>query len=460
MFENERVEFKVRATDEIYKEVIAFANTDGGTVYVGVDDQGRVVGLADVDEELTRITNGIRDAIMPDVTMFVKFSLQENRVVKISVSEGTNKPYYLKGKGLKPSGVYVRQGASSASASPDAIRKMIKESDGEVFEEMRAMKQELSFGAAAAAFARYGVAFSEEKYTALGMIKPGEALFTNLALLLSDQCEHTVKVAVFGDTENTVFKDRREFGGSIFKQMEDAFAYLQLCNKTAASFLGLERIECADYPEEALREALLNALIHRDYGFSGSVIVNVNEESAEFISLGGLLPGLSAEDIRSGISQPRNKGLAEVFHRLRLIESYGTGIRRIFRLYEDCIEQPRIELTPNTFKIILPNRNTQENGYMNVLRDRARDQRYPGGAVSVMRDAPAEKRSGSTLLGLSPQMEQVVDYVVMHGQVTEEELQELLGVKKTRAYVLAKQMCEMGVLQAVGRGSYKCYVLR
>lgn len=110
-FETETIEFKSQFTDEIYKEVIAFANTEGGIVYVGIDNEGNVVGLTDVDKDFTRITNGIRDAIIPDVTMFVQFTLQENKVVRITVNEGTNKPYYLKSKGLRPSGVYVRQGA-------------------------------------------------------------------------------------------------------------------------------------------------------------------------------------------------------------------------------------------------------------------------------------------------------------------------------------------------------------
>ena len=144
-FETENIEFKSQFTEEIYKEVIAFANTDGGIVYVGIDNDGNAIGLAEVDQEYTRITNGIRDAIMPDVTMFVRFTIQDNKVVRIAVSEGTNKPYYLKGKGLKPSGVYVRQGTSSVPASSEQIRRMIKESDGDMFEEMRsAMKDRTS----------------------------------------------------------------------------------------------------------------------------------------------------------------------------------------------------------------------------------------------------------------------------------------------------------------------------
>ena len=86
-FETENVEFKAQFVDDIYKEIIAFANTDGGTVYIGIDDNGDIVGIDDVDDTYTRITNGIRDAILPDITMFIKYTLQDNRVVKIRVSE-------------------------------------------------------------------------------------------------------------------------------------------------------------------------------------------------------------------------------------------------------------------------------------------------------------------------------------------------------------------------------------
>ena len=430
IFETENIEFKSQFTEEIYKEVIAFANTDGGIVYVGIDNDGNVIGLADVDQEYTRITNGIRDAIMPDVTMFVRFTIQDNKVVRIAVSEGSNKPYYLKGKGLKPSGVYVRQGTSSVPASPEQIRRMIKESDGDMFEEMRSMEQGLTFEAAAAAFRKYGVDFGPEKYRALGVTQKNDELYTNLALIISDQCAHTTKVAVFGDDSNTTFKDNKEFGGSIFKQLEDTFTYLMLCNKTAATFKGLERIEKQDYPEGALREALLNALVHRDYSFSGSVIINVNDEKMEFISIGGLLPGLSIDDIRIGISQPRNKNLAEMFHRLHLIESYGTGIRKIYKLYENCPLQPVIEATPNAFKITLPN--------MNAAPDSVSKQ---GSAVTS-------------------QMQKVLSFIAEHGQITDAEIQSLLGIKKTRAFTLIKQMRDMELVQMLGRGEEKRYTAK
>lgn len=428
-FETENIEFKLQVTDEIYKEIIAFANTDGGTIYIGIDDNGNAVGIDNIDETYTRITNGIRDAIHPDVTMFIKYTLQENKVVKITVGEGSYKPYYLKSKGLKPSGVYIRQGASSVPASPEQIRQMIKDSDDDVFEDMRSIEQSLSFHAAEKIFKKYNVEFSTKKYRVLGITDNSNSLFTNLALLISDQCMHTTKVAVFANDTNTEFRDSKEFTGSVFEQLEDAFDYLMLCNKTVATFKGLERVEHSDYPQEAIREALLNAIVHRDYSFSGSIIINVNDNQMEFISIGGLLPGLSPEDIRSGISQPRNKKLAEIFHRLHLIESYGTGIRRIYSFYSNCAIQPRIEVTANTFKIVLPNMNSNN---------------AKGTVISTAT--------------ITPQMQAVLDFIEENGQITDSEVQELLEIKNTRAYTLMKQMEKDGLIVIVGRGSSKKYM--
>ena len=436
-YESERVEYKLQMVDDIYKEVIAFANTDGGVIYIGIDDNGNLIGIDNVDETYTRLTNGIRDAIAPDVTMFVRYVLQDNKVIRIEVGEGSYKPYYLKSKGMKSNGVYVRQGASSVQASPDQIRKMIKDSDGDVFEEMRTVVQELSFEEVERTFKRYKVDFSEEKYIALGLRNIDDDQYTNLAMILSDQCQHTIKIAVFGDEANITFKDAKEFGGSIFKQLDDSYAYLTLCNRTAATFKGLERVELPDYPEDALREALLNAIIHRDYSYSGSIIINVNDFGIEFISIGGLLPGLSADDIRNGISQPRNRKLAEIFHRLRLIESYGTGIRKIYTLYKNCAVQPRIKVTNNTFKLVLPNMNA---------------------SGSITGHVPEKSEKAPVVI--TPQMKMVIDYLTEYGEMTDEDLQELLNIKKTRAYLLARQMSENGLIDIIGRGAAKKYKLK
>ena len=429
-YETEKIEFKANILGDIYKEIIAFANTDGGTLHIGINNDGEVTPLLDADDTYTRVTNGIRDAIAPDVTIFVKYILEENKIIHIEIGEGSYKPYYLKSKGIKPSGVYVRQGSSSVQASPEQIRRMIKNADGDVFEELRALEQELTFEFCAGTFDKNKVEFSQDKYNILGVRNHTQQLYTNLGWLLSDQCTHSVKVAVFADGQNTIFRDRKDFTGSVLSQLEEAFDYLQLCNKNHSVIDGLVRRDYWDYPTDAVREALLNALIHRDYGFSGSIIINVNDKQMEFISIGGLLPGISTEDIRNGISQLRNENLAKVFQRLSFIETYGTGIRRIFALYENCPIPVTIDVTQNSFKITLPNMNAAKGSLASSARN------Y-----------------------VTPQMQLLLDYLKEHGSISDEESQALLNVKRTRAFNLAKQMSDIGLVTIVGRGKNRRIVL-
>lgn len=436
-YENEQLEFKSKMTDSVYKEVVAFANTQGGVIYIGVDDNGNEVGIVDIDQTYTKVANGIRDAIAPDVTRFVHYVMQKNKVIRVEVSEGNYKPYYLKEKGLKPSGVYVRQGAESVMASTEQIRERIKDSDGDKFEQRRSTEQNLSFKERQSAFSKFGVPYSENKFIVLGLTNPNDGLYTNLALILSDQCPYSIKTAIFQDENNLQFQDAKEFKGSLFKQRDDCFEYLTLCNHTTSVINGLVRVDKRDYPLDAVREALRNSLVHRDYSFSGSIRVKINKKQMEFISLGGLMPNLSLEDIKTGISQPRNPILASLFHRLRLIEAYGTGIQKIFYLYKDCAEKPRIEVTPHVFKLILPNRNKVSE------------------TESSVSDTIKEKKDFIT-----PQRKKVLEYLAIHQETNEGELQELLNIKKTRAYLLARQMVTEGLIVSSGRGANKKYRLK
>lgn len=432
MIESEQTEFKREYSDNILKTIVAFANTNGGDILVGVSDDGAPVGIENIDDCYTRITNAVRDAVSPDIAMFTKYAVDETeRIIRITVSEGTNKPYFLKTKGMRPEGVYVRHGASSAPASFEKIRQMIKLSEKESFEEERALNQELHFTEAKEEFSLKNVDFGEEKYASLGIVNHEDGLYTNLGVLLSDECRHTVKLAIFEGNDKKVFRDRKEFSGSLFKQLRGCYAFLELCNHTAATFAGLDRIDKEDYPPAALREALLNAIVHRDYSFSGSIIVNVYDDKIEFVSLGGLVGGLSKEDILAGISQTRNKNLANVFYRLKHIEAYGTGIQRIFDLYADDDVQPDIIVTDNTFTMVLPNRNVTSKSQTDI-----------------------------PFWDVTKQEQNVVDFIKNYGSIGDEELQELLGVKKSRAYAIVKSMKEKNIIVATGRGGNRRYCIK
>lgn len=148
--ESETIELKEVVVDDIKKEIIAFANCAGGKLYIGVRDDGTVVGLNNPDEVSLQISNMVRDSIKPDVTMFLHYqTVEENgkEIVAVDIQRGTDRPYYLAKKGMRPEGVYVRQGYSSVPATDTAIRRMIKETDGDRFEAMRSLNQELTFEA-------------------------------------------------------------------------------------------------------------------------------------------------------------------------------------------------------------------------------------------------------------------------------------------------------------------------
>ncbi|MBR1777939.1 MAG: putative DNA binding domain-containing protein [Alphaproteobacteria bacterium] len=356
MREDKNTEFKREFTDEIKKTVVAFANTDGGTVYIGIEDDGVVSGVADVDEMFVKITNAIRDSIRPDAIALTELKTEERggkQIVRLNVQRGTARPYYLAAKGLRPEGVYIRHGASSLPASESVIRDMIKE-NAVSFESERSLNQLLTFERTDAYFQKKNKAFAEEQKKTLELIGR-DGTYTVLALLLSDQCPYSIKIARFQGTEKNVFRDRREITGSVLAQMENAFEYLNNFNGLKAEFSGLERIDTFDYPQEALRETLLNCIVHRDYAFSGPVLIGLFDDRMEFVSLGGLVKRLKKEDIFLGISLPRNPNLANVFYRLNLIEAYGTGILKIKEAYRQSNVSPIFEITDNVFKITLPN---------------------------------------------------------------------------------------------------------
>ena len=426
-FENTNTELKEIYVNDIKKEVVAFANSDGGTIYIGVADNGNVVGLENVDSVMIQAANSLKDGIKPDVMPFVRITdvvIENKRIVKIDVVPGTNKPYYLSEKGLKPSGVYVRKGSSSQPVSDEAIRELIIQTSGKSFETGRSMNQDLSFTSFTEQMKERNIECGEAQFKTLKLIGE-DGLYTNLALLLSDQCEHTLKLAVFQGTDKAVFRDRKEFSGSVLKQLEDVFSVIDMYNKTKSSINGLLRIDKRDYSEEVIREALLNCIVHRDYSFSGSTLINIYDDRIEFVSLGGLVKGLTMEAIHMGISQSRNPNLAAVFYRMNLIECYGTGIGKICRAYKGFIRQPIFEAADGAFRLTIPNMNEADNF------------------------------TPSTDL-----TELVVDYIKNNGSIKRSEAERITGLKTTAAHNLLKNMCADNIITVVGNGKNTRFVLK
>lgn len=422
--ESEVVELKAEVVGDICKEVIAFANTKGGTLYIGVSNDGNVLGVKNADQVILQLNNMIRDSIKPDVTMFVGYENQhvgDKDIIAVTIQKGTDRPYYLGSKGLKPSGVYVRNGTSSDPATDTAIRRMIKETDGDSFESMRSLEQNLSFEAAEKQFEKQNIPFDAAKMQTLGMIS-ADGIYSNVALLLSDQCPSTIKAATFSGEDKGTFQDRREFDGSLFQQMEELYSYLDMRNQTKATFDGLYRIDTRDYPEDALREALLNSLVHRDYSFRASTLVSVYADRIEFVSVGGLLSGIELDDIMLGLSVCRNPKLAAIFYRLQLIEAYGTGMPKIMNAYGETELKPKIDVSSNAFKITLPNRNAGAN-------------------------------HTETLIGtVKGDENRILDFIGSHGHIVRRDVDQLLDVSQATANRILKHMVAKGLIYQDGNG--------
>lgn len=422
--ESECVELKSEVIPDLCKEVIAFANSRGGTIYIGVYDDGTIKGVEDTDKTILQMNHMIRDTIKPDITMYISYEVivQDNKkIIAVHIQKGTSRPYYLGNKGLKSNGVYVRNGTSCDQASESAIRKMIKECDGESYELIRSLHQDLTFEYTKKQFEKRNVSFDIKKLQTLGLLSY-DGVYSNVGLLLSDQCQHTIKAATFSGVNRLNFHDRKEFKGSLFEQMEEVYAYLDMRNKIRSTFDGLYRIDIYDYPQDALREALMNAIVHRDYSYSASTLISVYDNRIEFVSIGGLFSDIELEDVMLGISVCRNEKLASIFYRLKLIEAYGTGMQKMMDAYADCEVKPEIEVTKNAFKITLPNRNEAKTTKYNAVDDE------------------------------ETKDEKMFAFLRRNKYITRKDVEKILGVSQATAVRILKAMVKKELLIQSGNG--------
>lgn len=415
MTESETVEFRASFEDDLNRDVVAFANTLGGKIYVGIDDDGSIRGVEDIKNLELRCADHVANTVMPDITMFVRYeetAMDGKAVLKITVNKGSMTPYYLAGKGMRPEGVYVRRGTASVPATDTAIVRMIRETSGKTYEETRSLNQNLTFIEAEHEFSDAGIAFGPEQKRTLG-ITGRDGCYTNLGLLLSEQCVHTIKFAVYEGARKQIFRYRHEFSGSLFRQYRDLTDIIDGYNRLSSPEIrGLRRIDERDYPEEAIREAVLNAVIHRDYGLGGYTLVSMFSDRMEIVSLGGLVRGVEMRDIMMGVSFPRNARLAEIFYRLHLIEAYGTGIGKIKDSYRGCARQPAFECSPNAFKVLLP------------------------------KNDPADRAGGRE--------DAVIETIRTKGEITRTDVEDRLNISQAAAIRLLGRMVDKGRIARTG----------
>lgn len=393
MRETKSLEFKSKVSNTFLKTVCAFANYDGGTIIFGVDDDGSVVGLENLEQVCMSIENKINDMIhpQPDYEMQIR---EKEKTVILTVKSGQGKPYTYKSK------AYKRNDASTIEVDELELIRLILQGKNLNYEELPAENQDLNFSNFEVMAKReIGIKeLSEDVLKSLNLFNISEG-YNRAAALLADENDFPgIDLARFGDSINTILKRATFEKKSVLCELEQAVEVFR-DYYTREEIIGMQRVQIQSIPEEAFRETIANALIHRTWDVKSHVRIMMFEDRIEVSSPGGLPPGLSQEEyLKGNISVLRNPILAGVFYRLHIIEALGTGIIKIKEAYKDSARKPSFEIFDNSINVILPvtdisDLTEDENAVYKVLR-----RNMPKGISEIVEEVPFGKSKATLIL--------------------------------------------------------------
>ena len=349
MKESRELELKSTITNTFLKTVSAFSNYNSGKIIFGIDDNGKIIGLENIEELCLDLENKINDNISPKPDFkFIKDT--KKNIITLIVEEGFNKPYLYKGK------AYKRNDTSTVEVDRIELNRLTLLGLNQYYEELKARKQNLEFKV-----------LTKELEEKLSLKDVSKDVLKTLNLY-DDKIGYNNAAELFADNNTFSGTDIVKFGKNIDEILDrNLFINMSIISqfqKTLEVFnryykyeqiLGSERIEKELIPEKAFRETIANALIHRTWDVNSNIRVSMYEDKIEISSPGGLPSGISEKEYLNGqISQLRNPILANIFFRLKYIEMFGTGIKRINESYKDYAIKPAFEIFENSIKITLP----------------------------------------------------------------------------------------------------------
>lgn len=346
--ENQALEYKSDMTKSYLKTVSAFANYGTGKIIFGVRDDYRIVPIEDSKSFCESIENQINDSLKP-VPHF-SLTIQKDKTIVLLVYQGENTPYLYNGK------AYRRNDTATIEVDNDELKRLILRGKNLDFEQLPSRNQNLSFHYLADQFKETlnVESFDLDNLKTLGLYSDKEGYNVAACLLADSNDFYGLDIAVFGEDENT-FKERIDLSGeSVLKQFYDAMAVFER-NYVEERILGATRQKIEKIPYEAFREALANALIHRTWDVRIKTKVSFYADHIEITSPGGLPSNLSEDQYLQGsFSSLRNPILANVFHRLNIVEVFATGIKRIRQSYEKSYQKPQFRIFDTSVTILLP----------------------------------------------------------------------------------------------------------
>lgn len=336
--ETNRIENKEQLNEDFEQEVIAFLNyKEGGIIYVGVRKDGQVVGVDNLDQMQLQIKDRIKNNIQPSTLgLFdvIVEKIDNQEVIKVVISSGTEKPYYLRKKGRTPEGCYLRVGSSKERMTFEMIDNMYAKRVKNTLKEIESPRQELTFNQLKIYYEGQGLQLNENFLKNLELLT-SEGKYNYNAFLLADENNVSIKVVKYLGTDKMDLVKNQEYGyRCIITATQRVLDRLEAENTVYAKieYKGRKEVEMID--KKALKEAVINAIVHNDYSYGNSPIIELYSDRIEITSAGGLPQELSKTDFFRGVTAPRNKELIRVFKDVDLIENIGSGILRILKAYD------------------------------------------------------------------------------------------------------------------------------
>lgn len=336
--ETNRIENKEQLNEDFEQEVIAFLNyKEGGIIYVGINKDGQVVGIENTDLTQLQIKDRIKNNIQPstlglfDVTVE---TIDNKEVIKVIISSGTEKPYYLRKKGRTPEGCYIRIGSSKERMTERMIDDMYARRIKNTLKEIDSPRQELTFNQLKIYYEEHGLKLNDNFLQNLDLLT-SEGKYNYNAFLLADENTVSIKLVRYLGTNKLELLENLEFGNRcLITATQRILDRLDVENTTYAKIEYFGRKEQEKIDSKALKEAVINAIVHNDYSYGNSPIIELYSDRIEITSAGGLPQELSQEEFLEGVTAPRNKELIRVFKDVDLIENIGSGVLRILDAYD------------------------------------------------------------------------------------------------------------------------------
>lgn len=349
MRETRNLEFKEKISDSFLKTAVAFANYDGGEVLFGVDDNGKSVGLTNLKSDAIAIENKINDSITPKIDFEIEVDCKK-KIIKLTISPGIEKPYFYKSKS------YKRNDSSTVEIDSLELKRLIMEGQNKSYDSLSSKKENNSFVYLEKKFKEIvGIEkINSDILKTLELVDKNNFL-TNAGSLFADNNEdNLIDIVRFGESQNTILSRLQLKNISILEAFDISIdkyrEYYQFEN-----IKGSYREKVDLIPEKAFREAIANALVHRDWMANSYIQVSMEKEFITIVSPGGLPTGISEEEYLNGqISVMRNPIIGNIFFRLNIIESFGTGIKRIKEAYKDSAKNPTFKIFDNSIEVRLP----------------------------------------------------------------------------------------------------------